>query len=334
MSIDLTKLKSEFGTYIQTLQKEILKSLIQKTVSQNYMKTVATKDLEWRSAQAVISNLVQGFQKAYTPKGNSTFTPLTLVQRRHKFDHEFYPDDVAESWVGFLIDETKDRKDWPITKYMIDELIVPKILENRELILIGKGQYAAPTPGVAQNTGRSMDGFCTLLEREAKDIDTKVNFFDGGETGPLDKENVVEFIEEFVDYISEMYQGIAMNVFVSPSWYRAYRRKYRETYGQNMDFKGETDIVLDTNKKLVALPSMTGKDIVFCTPKENFIRLINANDGASNINIDSDVRKIILFADWYESVGFAMGEAVFAYVPETSGSLSPSASHSSSVSPI
>lgn len=333
MSIDVSKLKAAFGTYLQTNQKEILLSLIQKTVSQNYMKTVATKDQEWRAAQAVITNLVQGFQKAYTPSGNATFTPLSIVQRRHKFDMEFYPDDVYDSWVAFLYDETKDRKDWPITKFMIEQLIVPKVNENRELLLIGKGVYAAPTPGQVQNTGKSMDGFCTILEAEYNDIATKMNFFDGGDSGPLDKENVVEFIEEFVDFISELYQGIAMNVFVSPTWLRAYRRKYRDTYGTNTDFKGETDIVLDSNKKLVALPSMAGKDIVFCTPKENFIRMINSNEGASSISVESDVRKIIVFADWHESVGFAMSDAVFAYVPDVSGSTSASPSPSGSPSP-
>ena len=297
------------------------------------MKTVATKDLEWRAAQAVISNLVQGFQKAYTPKGVATFTPLTLVQRRHKFDLEFYPDDIFESWIGFLAAEDKDRKVWPITRYIIDELVIPKVNENRELFLIGKGVYAAPVNGVAQNTGKSMDGFCTILEKEYNNIDTKVNFFDGGETGPLDKENVVEFVEEFVDWISELYQGIAMNIFVSPTMYRAYRRKYRDTYGSDNDFKGETNIVLDSNKKLVALPSMAGKEILFATPKENFIRLINANDGASNIAVESDVRKIIVFADWHEAVGFSMGEAVFAYVPDISGSTSASPSPSASLSP-
>ena len=102
MGITLTELKAEFGTYIATNQKEILKSIVQKTVSMQYMKTIASKDLEWRASRAVIDDLVQGFQKGFTPKGTTTFTPLTIVQRRHKIDLDFYPDDVFESWLGFL----------------------------------------------------------------------------------------------------------------------------------------------------------------------------------------------------------------------------------------
>lgn len=315
MGISLADLKSEFGTYIATARKDILKKLTAKTASMKHMKTIASKDLEYRAAQAVIDDLVQGFQKGFTPKGTATFTPLTIVQRRHKVDMEFYPDDVFESWLGFLTDETKSRKEWPITKFIVDELIIPKVEENRELLLIGKGDYAAPVEGQAQAAGLSMDGFCTILENEKAAQSTNVNFFDGGDTGAMTKENIVDFIEEFVDWIEETYQGIPMNIFISPSNMRAYKRKFRETYGNDTDFNGKTDIILDSNKTLVALDSMAGKDILFATPKENFIRLINANEGASNIEIESDVRKIIVFADWHESVGFGMAEAVFAYVP-------------------
>lgn len=331
MSINITELKSEFGTYIATKQKEILKRLTQKTESMKYMKTIASQDLEYRAAKAVIDDLVQGFQKGFTPKGTATFTPLSIVQRRHKIDLSFYPDDIYESWAGFLADETKKRKEWPVTRFIIDELVIPKVDENRELLLIGKGEYDAPVVGEAQATGKSMDGFITILENQFADPETKVNFFDGGETGALTKENIVEFIEEFVDWISELYQGIPMNVYLSPSMFRAYKRKFRDTYGSDNDFNGSTEVILDSNKKLVALPSMAGKEVIFCTPKENFVRLINSNEGASNIEVQADVREILVFADWHESVGFGMAEAVFAYVPETSGSTSPSPSPSPSV---
>jgi len=328
MSIDIAQLKIEFGTYIATKQKDILKRLTQETVSMKHMRTIASQDLEYRAARAVIDDLVQGFQKGFTPKGTSTFTPLSIVQRRHKVDLSFYPDDVFQSWLGFLTNEGKSRKDWPITKFIIEELVGPKVDDNRELLLIGKGSYEAPEVGVPQATGKSMDGFVTILEEQFANPATMVNFFDGGETGALTKENIVEFIEEFVDWISELYQGIPMNVFLSPTMFRAYKRKFRDTYGSDSDFKGSTELILDSNKKLVALPSMAGKEVIFCTPKDNFIRLINSNEGASNIDMQTDVREILVFGDWHESVGFSMAEAVFAYVPETSGSTSPSPSPS------
>lgn len=317
--IDVATLKSEFGTYIQTNQKTILNLLTQKTVSQQFMTTVMTKDLKWRAAKAVIDDMVQGFQKAWTPKGTASFTPIELEQKRHKIDFEFYPDDVFDSWVGFLADEGADRKTWPITRYVIEKLILPKVAENRELKLIGKGTYVAPTTDAAQATGLSMDGFCTILKAKRAAGTSNVNFFNDAANfpGAPTTANIVDFLEAFTDWIDELYQSLNMPIFQSNKWYKAYRRKFRDLYGTNMDFtQNQQGSVLDSNNVLQPLPSMKGENIFFVTPKENFIRLMNANEGASNIFVESVDRKIKIFADWHESVGFAMEEAIFAYVAD------------------
>ena len=325
MAIDVAALKSEFGTYIGTNQKQLLKKLTQKTVSMGYMTTIKTDDLEYRMAKAVIDNIVQGFQKKWTPKGTASFTPISIVQRRHKFDYEFYPDDVVDSWLGFLADlnEGGDRKTWPITRYVMDNLILPKVNDNRELLLIGKGVYAAPVDEVAQNTGLSMDGFCTILENKRAAGTSSINFYNDSTkfVGDPTESNIVDFVEGFVDFIDELYQGMEMPIFCSNAWYKAYKRKYRDIYGGNSDFQRTNADQIDySNNRLIPLPSMAGKNTFFCTPKENFIRLTRANDGASKIWMDSDKRLVLISADWHESVGFGMEEAIFAYTPDESAS--------------
>lgn len=320
--IDVSALTGDFAKYIESNQKSILTKLTQKTVSQEYMTSVVSKDTEWRAAKAVIDDLVQGFQKGWTPKGTATFTPIVIPQRRHKIDFEFYPDDVVDKWIGFLADETKDRKEWPITRYVIEQLIVPKVLDNRELKLVGKGTYVAPTTDQAQNTGLSMDGFCTILKNKLDAGNSNVNFFgvnSPGWIGVPTATNIVDFMEAFVDWIDVLYQGMDMPIFVSNTWYKAYKRKYRDLYGTHQGFsKEDADRVDYSMNRLVPLPSMAGEDVMFVTPKENFIRLRNQNDGADKLTVDRDKRMILIFADWYESVGFAMEEAIFAYVPDQS----------------
>lgn len=323
MGLTLTDLVTEFGTYIETNQKEIMTLLTQKTVSQNFMTTKITKDLEWRAAKAVIDDLVQGFQKKWTAKGTATFTPIAISQRRHKFDFEMYPDDVFESWLGFLADETKgDRQEWPITRYVIEKLILPKVLDNRELKLIGKGEYEAVVDDTAQATGKSMDGFCTILKDKFADT-TNVNWFNDASAfpGAPTEDNILDWMEAFVDWIDELYQTINMPIFLSNAWYKKYQRKYRDTYGANQDYTQANASQVDfSNNRLQPLPSMYGENVIFTTPKENFIRLRNANDGADNIWTDKDKRLVLVSADWHESVGFAIEEAIFAYVPEESES--------------
>lgn len=316
-TISLADLKSAFGTYIGTNMKDILRLLTQPTYSEKFMTTIASADLEHRASKAVIDDLVQGFQKGWTPKGTAVFTPITIPQRRHKFDLEFYPDEVFESWLGFLTDETKDRKDWGISRYIIDQLVVPKVMDNRELMLIGKGVYAAVVAGTPQASGLSMDGFCTILEAKKAAGTSNINFIS---LADLTAANIFDEIEKFGAAIAELYQDKPMNVFLSRAWYAAYHKKRRDLHGQDTNYAGQKDLIEGTNLTLTPLPSMNGKDIIFTTPKENFIRLINRNKGASRINIESIDRMIKVFSDWHESVGFGIEEAIFAYVPTQASS--------------
>ena len=138
-TISLAQLKAAFGTYVGTNQKDILRLLTQPTYSETFMTTKQSQDLVYRASKAVISDLVQGFQEGWTPKGKAAFTPVEILQRRHKIDLSFYPDEIMDSWLGFMGDESIDRKVWPITRYIIEQLIMPKVMDNRELALIGKG---------------------------------------------------------------------------------------------------------------------------------------------------------------------------------------------------
>jgi hypothetical protein len=315
-TISLSELKLEFGTYIGTKQTDILKLLTQPTESEKFMTTIPTTDLEYRAAKAVIDDLVQGFQKAWTPKGTPTFTPIAIPQRRHKVDLAFYPDEVFDSWLGFLADESKSRAEWPITRYIIEQLLIPKVNDNRELKLIGKGDYAAVTPDSAQATGLSMDGFCTILKDLKVAGTSNVNFLTL--TGDMTDEGIFDLIEEFASKVNETYQSIEMRVFVSRSWYAKYHRRRRDLHGMDTNYNGSKDIIEGTNMILTPLPSMTGENIIFATPKENFIRVINRNVGASNLQVESVDRQIKVFADWHESVGFGIEEAIFAYIPDES----------------
>ena len=316
-TITLADLKSAFSTYIGTNQKDILRLLTQPTVSETFMTTVASQDLVYRAAKALIDDLVQGFQKAWTPKGTAKFTPISIVQRRHKIDLAFYPDEIMDSWLGFLGDEATDRKAWPISKYIIEQLILPKVLENRELKLVGRGAYASPVDGTAQAVGLSMDGFLTILTAKKAAGTSLINFIT---LSVLTEANIFDQVELFAKSISEIYINLSMNIYISRAWYAAYHRKRRDLHGQDTNYTGAKDLIEGTNLILVPLPSMAASNIIFATPKENFIRLMNRNNGASNITVESVDRQIKVFADWYESVGFGIEEAVFASVPIITGS--------------
>lgn len=321
-TISVSEIVSEFGTFIGQSEAQILRLLTQPIESTKYMSVKATKEGSYKMSKAVIGSIVQGFQKAWTPTGTPTFTPRTILQRRHKFDMAFYPDEIVDSWLGFLSDESIDRKAWPISRYILEQLILPKVAEDRELRLLGKGVYEEPEEDAAQAVGKSMDGFVTQLEDAYDDGGSNINFIalDGGMTAL----NVFENIEDFAAKIDPLYQYNNMRIFCSRGIYMAYHKRRRDLYGTMPTYNPANDIIEGTNLILTPLPSMTGKDVIFATPMDNFVRLLNRNDGASNIQVESVDRQVKIWADWHENVGFGIEEAVFAYVPTSEDELSAS----------
>lgn len=330
-TIDVDPLRTEFGTYLsQGNSMEILRQIYNGFDTGQHM-TPKIAITEWRATRAIITSIVQQFSPKWTPAGKSKFTPIAIQNRRHKINVPIVPAEVLDSWLLHLYDERQTVDQMPITKYIIENLIKPAILNDVEMRMIAKGKYKEKAWGdvnegdAATPPEDGMDGFETILvaaKALANTADDKgVNFFDG-QINLLNcsEEEILTFFEGFVDWVSPMYQTLGMNIFTSKEVYIRYKRAYKNKWGagsgtEKVDF-GE-DVVDFSSFRLVALQSMFRSPIVFSTPKQNFIMLQNRNTPQSLIN---DVQKsgyeVRLFGEFWLATGFAIGEAVFAHVPD------------------
>lgn len=314
-TIDVDDLKSEFGTFISQTEKPVMLKLTQKTESMLEM-TTKVAITEWRASSAYINSVVQQFSSKWTPLGSSSFTPITIHNRRHKINVPITPDEINDSWLSHLYDESLTPAEMPITKWIIDYLILPKVEEDRELKLIATGKYTEfgtpPATGDSgQATGLSMDGFITQLVKYYEDkANNNINFIS---LGPVTSANVVDKMEQFVDSIDELYQAKKMNVFTSATRYKQYKRLYRDSFPTTKN-DDNSDTIDFSVQMLKPLPSMATVNHFFCTPKDNFIHLKHKNTGASKIWMQAEDYDVKVFAEWWEGVGFAFEEAVFAYI--------------------
>jgi len=319
-TIDVGDLKTEFGTYISQTDRPIVATLTAPTKSEEFMTTKVAIEY-WRASKSEINSVVQQFVAKWTPLGKAAFTPIEIQNRRHKINVPITPDEINLSWLSFLYDERLTPAEMPITKYIIEKLILPKVAEDRELRLIGTGVYS--TTGLndadgeaGQPTGRSMDGFLTILKKmyEAKlTTYANVNFVNFSGV-PVTSANIQDKMEEFVDSIDEIHQSIPMNIFTSQTLYRQYKRAYRDAFPVTKNSDGAGDEIDFSVQRLQPLPSMASAKHFFATPKENFIRLRNLNDGANKIFMQTENYDVKVFAEWWEAVGFAIQEALYVYI--------------------
>lgn len=325
-TINTDELFTEFGTYLsQSKTKlEIINVLMQQTESQMYM-TTKLAITEWRAASSVISSVVQQFIAKWTPSGSTEFTPRTIVNRRHKINLPILPDDINDSWLSYLYNEQVTVDQMPITRYIIEELLRPKIEEDIELKMIATGTYTALGVVNEGDAGQApelaMDGYVTQLKAMKADGGTNAKVY----TYPLDsnvinENNVVDVVEGYATFVRQqapLYAKKGMEMFIDPDIYDMYKKRYRDLYPTTKNEDKRDDRPDFSNLKFVPLAAMTGTGVFFSTPRENFIRLIhkNAAGGETKLQLQVDNYTVKVFAEFWLAVGFAIEEVVFLYAP-------------------
>ena len=332
-TIDTQELKTEFGKYVDSNRLEILKGLFGKTESTECMSTIITDKTEVRANQAsVIGTVLQQFVPAWTPSGAAKFTPLTIKNYKCKLNVPIIPSDIMEDIIGYMYDEQASTlQSMPVVRYILYQLIFPKLDEEREQALAtgrfvenvadGNGAFSASTPL------ESMTGYLTqLVDKYNYDADdthtTKsgIRWLQKGVTINVTgaNKNVRVTIDAAVKEVADLYPLYAkkaMKVHIDPVLADAYRREYLEEYKwlKNQDGTHKNDIDF-SNFTFAELEGLRGTGCFFITPKENFKHLMSHNPQNVTLRFQEQDYMVKIFGEWWEGTGFWMAEALFAYI--------------------
>lgn len=316
MSITITDIVTEFGAYYEKSgqnAKRLLQLLVQGRELENYATPIKTNDTIFRLGNAAFNSVVQPFQKTFTQKGGVTLIPNEIRVFNIKLDDEFYPDEIKASWLGFLAAQKVDRKDWPLVKWLFENYYISQVNRDMELNEYYKGVYAAPVGGTAGIDGTAMNGL--QMQLQAGIDDGTMNFVD---TGALVAGTIFDQVEAFTDSISEVYQGVEMNIFMSRYWYKKYMQDkrlqgfYQRTSDKQID--GGIDF---TPQSVKPLACMTGTSDIWCTPKANLLHITAETSTKNKFKVEEAKRNVAVMADWWEGLGFGINQAVWTNITAT-----------------
>ena len=321
MAITTTAIVQEYGAYYIDAgqnKKRILNMLSQGSEIVKYATPIKTDDTIFRLANATFHSLVQPFQKTFTQKGGVDIVPNEIRQYRFKLDDEFMPDEFYATWLGFLTAQQVDRKEWPFVKWLIEVYYKTQIDQDMELNEYYKGVYATPLAGIAGADGTGMNGVQKLLKAGVEQ--GTINSID---IGILNASNIFDQIEAFTDEISEVYQGVKMNVFMSRHWLKKYLQDKRvQGFYQKFSEKDIDSGIDFTPLSVIGLASMVGTDDIFCTPAQNFLHVAPATITKNSFKFEEAKRAVAVMADWAEGLGFGINQAVWTNIQKAgSGSL-------------
>jgi hypothetical protein len=318
----------EFGELVNAVKLPMIKDIItgfETAQVLNWKRAIKS----WKATTAEITRVIQQFTAEWTPLGKSKFTPLEIPMYRFKINMPIKPAEI-EGWIYEMYDESKDLDQMPLTLYIINELMVPKAKEDLEEICaiaeyVELDESDINEGDAGQDPMSSMNGFVTTLKLEKVKVGTAVNFLLDGVV--LTSANIVAKMQEFADAIAPKYRKKQMPIYADPDLVLLYQRAYTEKYPLSKNADGTVTRVDHTRLNLVALNSMIGTGAFFATPAENFIGLRHINEpGESRLFMQKQNYTLKIFSEFWFGVGFAIAEAVFAYIPDEEGSGSGSGS--------
>jgi hypothetical protein len=312
--ITVTDIVSEYGAYYINSQQNMQRLValaMQPAETEKHMTPVITSDTLYRMANIAFVHVVQAFQNTFTAKGNATFTANPIQLDRIKVDMEVTPDDLVESWLGFLSTiEVLERANWPLVRWLMEVYLIPKIKEDIELHCIFWGVAATPGAGVAG----AVQGAMTGIRKQLTDGVSAGTINDlSSVVGTLASATIFDQVEAFIENISLVYRLKGGKVFMAPEWAAAWWKDKRSQgfYG-GWTSDGQISMKVDAHPfEVVGLPSAHGWNGMFYTPKENFLYLQKGISNKERFRVEEARRVVSIMTDWFEGVGFGINQAVW-----------------------
>ena len=321
-SIDIADLNHEFSMVMPPKVKlEILTKRIYNGFPDAQYMTRIQSNTDFIASAAIMSEVSQQFTPKWIPKGAAKFTPIRIPYRRHKINVLIQPAEVIKSWLLFLYEQGKTIAEQPISRYIVENHILPKVLDDITLSMIAKGKYVDHSSGVKDgDTGSaakdSMDGYETILVEGKTKPDCKINYYKAAaDFKSMSDAQILAYVDGFVDSISGLFAKGTV-VYCSEQFLTRYKRADFAVNGKYTGLENDGGIRF-TNFHLVPLVSMYNSPILFATPKENFVELVDYSKAENCIvKVEEQNYDVKIFGEYSLSTGFKIAEAVYAAVPD------------------
>lgn len=315
-TINIDTIVSEFGAYYQQRgqnRASITKKLFSKSEIESIMTRRTTENTVLELSSAEIGDILQAYQIGWTPSGSVNFDPVKIELQHFKVDLPLNPYVIADTWMDFMRENELDPTKFPLTKYILEELVIPKIQENIEMKEIFHGVPGTIVPGTALTAGKTMKGLKKqILDGIAAGKITRVL-----SSTAITASNIYDSLESFDDAIDEKLSGTPMTFAMSKTNRKLFLRDKRaEGFYQLGSEKDVNEGVDFSTNSVKGFNALAGSGIIFITPKWNMISVRKAGKNEGRFDIQKDKREVNVLTDFYRGVGFILPEYVYAYVPD------------------
>lgn len=314
MAIITTDIVSEYGNYYIAggQNEQRLRQLMQYGFeSRSFFTPMPTDDSVYQMGSSSIGELLQAFQKTFTPKGDTEFKPQPIQTYKQKIDAEEYPDDLERTWLAFLGSNKLDRGEWPFVRWWIEKHLVGQTYSDLELEAIYSGVYAAPSTGVAGAAKNAMTGFKRIINQWRFDgVIPGTNVINTGAFDTASPSNFVGQIIAFTKSVNALYRNrIPMKLAVGNEFEMHWNQGVLEKYNLNnttMPDGNKNRVPFANNIELAFLPSIGSSEKLVLTPAANAIMPQKGMENLGKFKVEASKRQVSAYTDFQFGVGFVL----------------------------
>lgn len=320
-SIDVTDLNQEFkGSMPPRVRLDIFNKNIYLGLPDSPLFTREQSNTDYKATASLFTEVSQAFTPKWTPKGSVKFTPVTIPYRRHKVNVTFKPAEIINGWLAYLYEQGKTPSQQPISRYIYESLIIPKVQDDITRVMLGKGKYVEPSADIAEGSVgtkaiNSMDGLETILVEDKAADTKKFNHYKAAvDPFTLKGQELIDYVTKFANAISKYFVNSPL-IYCSEQFLQYYQA---QDYSVNGKYTGTSvgRSIRFTTFELQPMKCMYGSPILFCTPKTNLVMLVDYANAANCINkVEEHHYDVDIIGEYSLSVGFRIAEAVYAAVP-------------------
>lgn len=307
-TISVQDVQKELNEYVKNNTEVIASGVYAAEVTLNkYCKTISAVKGKFPQYHSILTRVVQGFKAEWQELGEAQFKHKMLKAFHHKVNYPVIPSEILNSWLGDLYATGKTAAEHPISKYIMDELLLKTTDDLEDLSQTGVRDDA----NADGEFGKSLDGIATQVEKALANT-THPAF-----KIPLNAITEANILDEVKSYEKQLPKKIRRKVkylFMSDSLAMTFADQYEKEYGTNVNYTADGNMKTPLTKmEIVGLPNIPD-DIIFSTIDGNMVRLIDGFDKPAVTETQVQDYKLKVFMEFFLGYDFLINQLVYVAV--------------------
>ncbi len=274
-----------------------------------YARTITKVKGKFHAPHAILEHVVQGFQAEWNALGSTKIKANALDNYRQKVNFPIIPDEIEGTYLAWANEENRKGKDRSIARFCAEELQKKAIDDVSDLSI--NAQYDAAR---LDEYGYSLNGIKKILE------DGIANTISGAENNPmylipinaLTPTNIYDQVTSFEQQIPHRLRRHIKRVFMGADKLDDYKIDAENTNGQVTTWTEDKKIKTRLNGyEIVGLDFLSGSNLIFATPDDNLLRLIDLFDMPEVTDVQVENYTVKVFMEFWLGYGFYTNQMVF-----------------------